>query len=408
VTRSADAHRGSGTAWSVVLLAVLAGMIGACQIGKAAIALPALRHDLGLDLGEAGWVLSTFNVIGLAGGMALGALVGRWGDRRTMLLGFAVLAGAGLGGAAAPGAAALLASRFAEGIGFLMVAIGAPTLIARVAAPRHLKLALGIWGAYMPAGQSLMMLLAPLILAPYGWRALWLANVALVVLFALAMAVATRRLAAPPPRPARSLRRDLRDTVTAPGPLVLAAIFGAYALQYLAVMGFLPTLLVERDGLSAQLAGELSALAIAMNGFGNLAGGALLERGAARWVLMTFASAAMGLAGLGIFLAPLPLWGSYALYLAFSGFGGMLPASVLGAAPQQAPAPHLISATNGLLVQGSNLGQVIGPPALGALAALAGGWAFSPLVVTTAAALALGLGLVFRRIERRPRAGSAA
>jgi MFS family permease len=294
----------------------------------------------------------------------------------------------------------LLATRFVEGTGFLMVVVGAPTLLARLAHPGDQKMVFGIWGAYMPAGQTLMILAAPLLLAPYGWRGLWLGNGALVAGFAIVLALATRHLKPAPKRPARALLRDLADTATAPGPLLLAAIFGAYSLQYLAVMGFLPTILVEREGLSPLAASQLAALAIAMNGVGNLAGGVLLQRGVPRWHLIAFASLAMGIAGLGIFLAALPLAASYALYLAFSGFGGMLPASVLGAAPRHAPAPHLVAATNGLLVQGSNLGQVIGPPALGALAAATGDWHRSPLVVTTAAVIALLLARALRRRER--------
>ena len=136
-----------------------------------------------------------------------------------------------------------------------------------------------------------------------------------------------------PVRPSGGILRDMRVTITAPGPLLLAAIFGCYSLQYLGVMGFLPTILIEREGLSPLAASELGALAIAMNGVGNLAGGLLLQRGAARWLLIVLAAAGMGTAALGIFLVPLPFWALYALYLVFSGVSGMLPASVLGAAP---------------------------------------------------------------------------
>ena len=186
------------------------------------------------------------------------------------------------------------------------------------------------------------------------------------------MAWATRRLPAPPYRAAGSPWRDLRDTAAAPEPLLLAVIFAVYALQTLAVMGFLPTILVEHEHLTPLAAGELAALAVAMNSVGNLLGGLVLKRGIARSWLVLLGAAAMGLCGLGIFLGALPLAQTYALYLLFSGFGGIIPAAVLGAAPAAAPAPRLVPATNGLLVQGSNLGQVVGPPAVGALAAATG------------------------------------
>lgn len=386
------------TEWRIIGLAVAAGIVGAFQIGKAAIALPALRADLGLGLAAAGWILSVFNLIGVLAGMPLGAVIGRLGDRRMLLAGLALIAAASLFGAMAPGAALLLATRIVEGLGFLVIVIAAPTLIARAARPADLKLAFGIWGAYMPTGQALMIIAAPFLIAPFGWRGLWTANAALALLFAIVMARATRGF--PPLRqpPRIDLGGDLRRTATAPGPLILAAIFACYSAQYLAVMGFLPTLLIEEDGLAPAVAGVVAAIAIGANGIGNLAAGILLRRGVARAPLIALATAAMFAAALGIFLWAPPLWASYALYLAFATLGGMLPASVLGAAPAHAPAPHLVPATNGLLVQGSNLGQVIGPPAIVALAA-AWGWGWSPLLLAPAAAGALALAALLRRQE---------
>ena len=384
------------TPWLTVGLAVGAGIVGAFQVGKAAMALPALRADLGIGLAAAGWVLAIFNLIGVATGMAIGGLVGRWGDRRTVLAGLTLLAAASLAGAAAPDIAILLATRFVEGIGFLMVIVAAPSLIMRLTRPDDLKLALGAWGAYMPLGQAIMVLAAPLLLVPFGWRGLWIANTVLLVLFAVLLARVTSELPRLPARPASSLWRDLRDTVTAPGPLLLAAIFGAYSMQYLAVMGFLPTVLIEHEGLGTVAAGALAALAMAMNGVGNVVAGLLLQHGVRRWRLVAIASLAMGAASLGIFAASLPVAASYVLYLVFAGFGGMLPASVFGAVPSHAPSRHLVPTTNGLLVQGSNLGQVIGPPTVGALAA-AIGWHWAPLLIVPAALSAALLSLVLRR-----------
>src|SRR5215471_12538344 len=145
-------------------------------------------------------------------------------------------------------------------------------------------------------------------------------------------------------------------------------------------MGFLPTLLVEQQGLSPVAAGGLGALAVAANGVGNVAAGFLLGRGVPRWRLIAIATIAMLSCGILIFIAAPPLVPTLLLYIAFATLGGMLPASVLGGAPAHAPAPHLVPATNGLIVQGSNLGQVIGPPVIGAIAA-AWGWQWAPLLL---------------------------
>jgi cyanate permease len=388
------------TPWSLVGLAVGAGMVGAFQVGKVPVALGQIRAELGMGLVGAAWVLSLFNLVGVGVGVAMGAIVARAGARRMAVFGLLVMALAGVGGAAAPNAAVLLFTRFVEGVGFLMAAVAIPSLIARLAAPRDIKLAFAFWGTYMPAGQAIMLFASPGLIALAGWRGLWLANAALLALYAAPLWQATRSVAARPPSPPGRLLEDLATTVRSPGPLALAFAFGCYSLQYLAVIGFLPTILVEREGLSAATAGLMSAFFPVGNVIGNLTGGVLLQRGIDRWALIAAASAIMGLCGIGIFSLGLTLWPAYALALLFAAGGGMLPATVLGAVPVLAPTPRLVPATNGLLVQGSNLGQVIGPPAVGALAAATGGWQSAPIVLAAAALGGAGAALVLRRLER--------
>jgi MFS family permease len=107
----------------------------------------------------------------------------------------------------------------------------------------------------------------------------------------------------------------------------------------------------------------------------------------------------MGLCALGIYTSLLPFALRYGLVLLFSAVGGLLPATVLGWAPSTAPAPHLVPTANGLVVQGSHLGQMIGPPAVAAIAVAAGGWQWSPVVIVAAAALGIGFALLLRRHE---------
>lgn len=391
------------TNWPVVLLVIGAGIVVAFQIGKAPAALPLLRADLGLGLVASGWVISMMNVIGTLLGMLIGAFADRLGHRRVILAGLALVAVASLTGAAAQGAASLLTSRFFEGLGFMMVVVAGPALIVRTTDPRDLKLAFGGWGCYMPAGTGAMMALAPLLTAPFGWRGLWVANAVLVAAFALALAAATRPLArkgtaglAMP-----SFGHDIWTTIRSPGPVLLATAFGTYTLQYLVVLGFLPTILVESEGLSLTVAAMLTALAIAANVPGNLLGGVLLHRGAQRWLLIAGASIVMAACGFGIYHAGLPLWLRYGLCVLLSLVGGVLPTSVLGAAPVHAPSTRLVATTNGLIMQGSNFGQTIGPPAAAALAAAFGGWQWSPAVLALAAAIGVAAALGLRALERR-------
>lgn len=388
------------TRWPLVLLLVAAGVVSAFQIGKAPAALPILRAELAMSLPQAAWVISSFNLIGIVAGMALGALAERLGHRRITLGGLVIIALASAAGAAATGPIGLLATRFAEGLGFMTVVVATPTLLVRAAAARDIKLAFGFWATYMPTGTAVMMTAAPALIAGSGWRGLWLANAALVLVFAAALAAATRHL--PATAQTRSgVLDDMVTTLRTPGPRLLAITFATYTLQFLAVFGLLPTLLVEQDGLSPGQAALLGSAAVAINIPGNLLGGWLVHRGVARWIVIAGVSATMGSCALLIYSAGLALPARYGLCLLLSLVGGMLPAVVLGAGPALAPSPRHIATTNGLIMQGSNLGQVIGPPAVAAVAAISGGWTWSPLVLTTAAAFGVALALRLRRMDRR-------
>jgi len=195
--------------------------------------------------------------------------------------------------------------------------------------------------------------------------------------------------------------RAIRDTLSVPGPLLLAACFTTYTANYLAVLGFLPTFLTDELGMGATGAALLTALAIAANIPGNLFGGWLMHRGAARWLLIVIASVIMGLSAWGIYGEALAATPRYLLCVAFSMGGGLLPAALLGGVPVHAPRAGLVATTNGLVMQGSNLGQFAGPPALAAMVTAAASWESAPLLVgglaATGCALAFAIGILERR-----------
>jgi MFS transporter, DHA1 family, inner membrane transport protein len=76
-----------GSPWPTILLVVGAGVVSACQVGKAPAALAAVQADLGLDLATASWLLSAFGIVGALAGLAVGLAVGRAGARRMVVAG---------------------------------------------------------------------------------------------------------------------------------------------------------------------------------------------------------------------------------------------------------------------------------------------------------------------------------
>lgn len=364
------------TEWRIVIAAIGAGIIGAAHIGKVPAALPLIRNELNLDLVAAGWVVSIYSATGMALGMLIGVFADRVGHRALALAGV-VLMGAGSAlGSAADGAWFLLLSRFLEGLGFVIAVVTAPSLIAGAVGPAHRRFAFGLWGSFMSTGMGAMLLASPLVLSLWGWRGAWLVMAAVSFAWALHMAFALRGVVPAPRSPGRGAHpwHDLAVTASAPGPWLLAICFGCYTLLWTALMVWLPTFLVEQRGAALGSAALLTVVVVLVNLPGNVIGGWLNQRGIPRWRLIALVGALFMVVGPLIFLDLLPDAARFALALAFSFFGGFLPSSVLGAAPVFSPSPAQIGTTNGLLVQGSHLGQFSGPPLVAAAVAFFGGW----------------------------------
>jgi hypothetical protein len=89
--------------------------------------------------------------------------------------------------------------------------------------------------------------------------------------------------------------------------------------------------------------------------------------------LIAIAVAVMGSLSLVIYATDLGAIAKLAAAFVYSFVGGLLPAAILGGAAVHAPSPAQIGATNGLILQLGNAGQLAAPPIFAALAS-AGGW----------------------------------
>lgn len=131
-----------------------------------------------IDLLQAGFLLSMVQLAGMSLGLLIGLSVDGLGLRRSMLAGLLLQMGASTLGVFAQSAVSLLVLRALEGLGFLWVVMPAPGIIRQMVSPMHLSRMLGIWGAYMPAGTAIALLIGPLwITLPGplgGWSGWWL------------------------------------------------------------------------------------------------------------------------------------------------------------------------------------------------------------------------------------------
>jgi MFS transporter, CP family, cyanate transporter len=392
---------------------ILAGVSAALHVGKLSPALPVLQAELGVSLLQAGFLLSLVQFAGMLFGLAVGLAADGLGLKRSMVTGLLVLFVASSLGGMARDVNTLLVLRAAEGFGFLLVSMPAPSLIRRLVSPQRMSIMLGVWGAYMPLGTAMALLCGPVIISLLGWQAWWWSLASLTLLMAIwlwqgvpagdhahdaiAVTPATRQDPGHGAAAAEDTwQRRLRLTLSTRGAWLVAFSFALYSAQWLAVIGFLP-MIYAQAGLTGGITALLTALVAAVNMGGNIFSGRLLARGVLPKNILYTGFGAMGLGAIVAF-ARLPAlldnsaWLPglrFAAVVLFSMIGGMIPGTLYSLAVQLAPSERTVSTTVGWMQQWAAFGQFAGPPAVAWVAGATGGWSWIWLVT---AGCALGGG----------------
>ncbi|MEC5213794.1 putative MFS family arabinose efflux permease [Polaromonas sp. CG_9.5] len=139
---------------------------------------------------------------------------------------------------------------------------------------------------------------------------------------------------------------------------LMALTFAMYSGQWLAVIGFLPSIYAQA-GLPGGVTAWLTAGAAAVNILGNLLAGRLLGRGTPPFALLATGFVAMATGALLAFGATAFPVGQYAGVLVFSMLGGLIPATLFSLSIRLAPSTDTVSTTVGWMQQWSALGQLL-------------------------------------------------
>jgi MFS family permease len=191
-----------------------------------AVALPAIRHSLGMSTESLQWVIAAYTLV--FGGLLIAA--GRVGDlagrRRVFRIGLVTFGAASLACALAPSAAALVAARAVQGGG---AALMAPTALALVTAtfPGR-RDAVAWWTASAAAGGASGWVLGGVLVEAFGWPAVFAVNVPLCALAALLV-----------PHVLRESRGDAR-ALDVPGTVAVTAGLGLLVLGLTQLPAALP------------------------------------------------------------------------------------------------------------------------------------------------------------------------
>ena len=388
------------TNWTGVVFGLSLSTFAAFQQFKLPPALPLLLDQYHYDRTLAGGFMSVYAVLGLLLSLWVGRKLARDGLIRLLLPALALMALGNLIAMLWPETGlVMLAARAFEGAAFAVLAIAGPALASREASARHLPWVIGLMAAWIPTGQIVATLVAPLAFELIGWRALWLLGLALCLALGLWAFVLWR-----------GARVDLgpRERAGGGGATALAAgerrllwlagaTFMLWSAQYFAAMTWLPQYLVEAHGLDLSLALFGYLLPVGFVLIFNVATGALLSAGVplrlllltalssqvAVWALQPLAQG--GLAG--------ELWFGLGLLVLYGAGAGVTPACLFALPNAILGHGRDTSTAFGIVMTGRNLGVLAGPIVLAEAYRWSGSWLIAAPVFGGATAFALLLAL---------------
>jgi len=219
------------TPWTILVLLSVAQFMVILDVTVVNVALPSIRTALRFAPQDLQWVVSAYVL--MTGGLLLlgGRMADLIGRRRVFLTGLVVFTGASLASGLAPTAAALIASRAAQGLGAALLSPAALSIITTTYTSEQRTTALSVWGAIGAGGAAAGVLLGGVLTTWLGWRSVFFINVPVGLL----AAVLTLPLVPTVRAAARSISElDLTGALT----LVSGLVVLVYAVESTTIYGW--------------------------------------------------------------------------------------------------------------------------------------------------------------------------
>jgi MFS family permease len=356
-------------------------------------ALPALSRAFGASFQSVRWVVLAYLLALTAFTAIAGRLGDRAGRRRLLLAGLVTFTAASLACGVAPGLAALLAARAAQGLGAAAMMSLAVALVGDIVPPERTGRAMGVLGTMSAIGTTLGPSLGGVLTARFGWEAIFLVNVPIGM---LALLLVYRGVPADRAR-ARVARVEAGAGISllrtpAIGASLIATVLVAAVMMTTLVVG--PFHLSRSLGLGAAAAGVALSIGPLVAVLAGWPSGRLVDRfGAPAMTVAGLIGLAAGASIVGIVPAAAgvagylaPIVGMTASYALFQAANNTFVMTTIG--------PRDRGAIAGMLGLGRNVGLIAGASAMGQVFAWAVGT--SDAAAADPDAVAAGVRITFR------------
>ena len=143
------------------------------------VSIPTIIDDIGINLTDAQWVTSLYNIVLAALLLPFGKLGDARGRKLVFQVGTVIFVASSTLAAASQGAGMLLAARVLQGIGGAMIMPNTLSTVSALFRGKYRAAAFGVWGAVMSSAAALGPLLGGVFTETLGWRWIFLVNLPL-------------------------------------------------------------------------------------------------------------------------------------------------------------------------------------------------------------------------------------
>jgi EmrB/QacA subfamily drug resistance transporter len=145
------------------------------------VALPTIERELDAGSGQLQWIVDSYTLVFAGLLLTMGALGDRFSRRGALVSGLAIFGGASLASAFAESANMLIITRALMGIGGALIMPTTLSILTNVFPAEERAKAIGIWAAVAGIGVGIGPATGGWLLEQFGWTAVFLINVPIVI-----------------------------------------------------------------------------------------------------------------------------------------------------------------------------------------------------------------------------------
>ncbi len=368
------------TRWLEVIILWIAGVSAAMQFAKFSLSFNELQDYYQTSPTMTGAAISVVGVIGLIFGVTAGMLAGRIGYRKVLIGALSLGAVMSFIQASLPGFQWVLVTRVLEGFSQLGVVVAAPTMIAKLSAPQHRSVTMGLWGTFFGVAFAISGFAGKMILEQYSISGLCLAHGVLIgsmaILLTLLLNRDESRYGSAQPSDGVGYFKKLGQIYSNPRSLLPGLVFLFYTCTLVSLLTYIPHFIE-----SPTLRTTMQVLLPLMSTAGTFIAGTLSQylMRPQRVAQLAYVGLATGALLLSQFLDTPSVFAIIIAQMIL--FAGLIPGAALSMIPKLARDSHEQANGYGLIAQLGNLGATIGPPSFATAITLFGIYGLIGLVL---------------------------